>query len=174
MALSLSMVTPRNLALVVFLSCVGLLGSAYYFEYVMFLDPCPLCIMQRIAVLIVGIGALGAVFWHSKFAAWTGSIVMTLGSALGIFVAGRHVWIQSLPADQVPTCGPSLDYMVDTLPWADVLAVMLRGNGNCAEGVWSFLGLSMPAWVLVWMIGFGLISAYFLVMAYRAKHDSER
>lgn len=173
MALSMSMVTPRNLAVAIFLSCVGLLASAYYFEYVMFLDPCPLCIMQRIAVLIVGIGALFAVFWQSKYAAWIGTVMMALGSALGVFVAGRHVWIQSLPADQVPTCGPSLDYMVGTLPWADVLAIMLRGNGNCADGVWSFLGLSMPAWVLVWMIGFALVSVYFLLMAFRVKRNRE-
>ena len=101
MTISKAMLTPRNVAIVVFLSCVGLLASAYYFEYVMFLDPCPLCIMQRIAVLIVGLGALSAIFWQSKYAARIGTIVMTLGSMLGVFVAGRHVWIQSLPADQV-------------------------------------------------------------------------
>jgi disulfide bond formation protein DsbB len=79
------------------------------------------------------------------------------------------MWIQSLPADQVPTCGPSLEYMVDTLPWAEVLTVMLRGNGNCAETQWSFIGLSMPAWVLVWFVGFMLISITLFFMASKKR-----
>lgn len=160
---------PKNIALAVLLSCIGLLAAAYYFEYVMFLDPCPLCIMQRIGVLVVGIGALIAFFWSKPACAWLGSVTMALGSLLGIAVAGRHVWIQSLPADQVPSCGPSLDYMVETLPILEVLSVMLRGNGNCADGHWSFLALSMPTWVLLWFIGFALISGYFLLMAKRKK-----
>ncbi|MAA71881.1 MAG: disulfide bond formation protein B [Bermanella sp.] len=151
----------RMIYLAVFLACTGLLASAYYFEYVMYMDPCPLCIMQRIAVLIVGIGGLlGFLLGRNQVARLVGAVVMCLGALLGLGVAGRHVWIQSLPADQVPTCGPSLEYMVDTLPWADVLTIMLRGNGNCADAHWLFLGLSMPQWVLVWFVGFTLVGVY--------------
>jgi disulfide bond formation protein DsbB len=148
-----------------FLACMSLLGAAYYFEYVMYLDPCPLCVMQRIAVLLVGLVSLSGFLLglegiKQKFHA----VLLFVTASFGLFVAGRHMWIQSLPADQVPTCGPSLEYMVDTLPWAEVLTVMLRGNGNCAETQWSFIGLSMPAWVLIWFVGFMLISiALFLI-----------
>jgi disulfide bond formation protein DsbB len=105
-------------------------------------------------------GLLGFLLGRNQVARLAGAVVMCLGAILGLGVAGRHVWIQSLPADQVPTCGPSLEYMVDTLPWADVLTIMLRGNGNCADAHWLFLGLTMPQWVLVWFVGFILVGMY--------------
>ncbi|MGK0446056.1 MAG: disulfide bond formation protein DsbB [Bermanella sp.] len=154
----------RIIYLAVFLACTGLLAAAYYFEYALYMDPCPLCIMQRIAVFTVGIaGLLGLLLGHNQVARIATAVIMSLGALLGIGVAARHVWIQSLPADQVPTCGPSLEYMVDTLPWAEVLTVMLRGNGNCADAHWSLFGLSMPQWVLVWFVGFTVVGIYLAV-----------
>jgi len=154
----------RIIYLAVFLACTGLLAAAYYFEYALYMDPCPLCIMQRIAVFMVGIaGLLGFLLGHNQVARIATAVIMSLGALLGIGVAARHVWIQSLPADQVPTCGPSLEYMVDTLPWAEVLTVMLRGNGNCADAHWSLFGLSMPQWVLVWFVGFTVVGIYLAV-----------
>ncbi len=156
----------KNIFLMVFISCAGLLASAYYFEYALYLDSCPLCIMQRIAVLFVGlVGLSGYIIASTQFKQRVHTVLMALSALFGVFVAGRHVWIQSLPADQIPTCGPSLEYMVDTLPWAEVLSVMLRGNGNCADAQWSFLGLSMPLWVLIWFVGYMLLAG---VMYYRA------
>lgn len=157
-------ISNRVISLLIFIACAGLLGTAYYFEYVLYMDPCPLCIMQRIAVLIVGLaGLLGFLLAHNQVARVVSPVLMGIGALLGISVAGRHAWIQSLPADQVPTCGPSLEYMVDTLPWAEVLTVMLRGNGNCADSHWSFIGLSMPQWMLVWFIGFIVAAMYLLI-----------
>lgn len=159
-------ISNRMLSLCVFIACAALLASAYYFEYVLYMDPCPLCIMQRVAVLLVGLsGLVGFLLAHNLIARLASAVIMLLSASLGIAVAGRHVWIQSLPADQVPTCGPSLEYMVDTLPWAEVLSVMLRGNGNCADSHWSFIGLSMPQWVLVWFVGFALVAIYLAVTA---------
>ena len=156
-------ISNRIIYLLVFLACAGLLAAAYVFEYVYYMDPCPLCIMQRIAVLLIGIsGLVGFIFASSMLAKVSASIFMLLSSILGMSVAGRHIWIQGLPADEIPTCGPSLEYMVDTLPWADVLALMLRGNGNCADGHWSFIGLSMPQWVMVWYVGFAVVALYLL------------
>ena len=160
-------VTNQNIFLGVFLICASLLGAAYYFEYVLFLDPCPLCIMQRIAVLMIGLVGLSAfILAKTEFSQKLHASLMGLSAVFGIGVAGRHVWIQSLPADQIPTCGPSLEYMVDTLPWAEVLTVMLRGNGNCADAQWAFMGLSMPLWVLLWFVGFVLVAG---VLFLRAK-----
>jgi disulfide bond formation protein DsbB len=152
------------ISLAVFVSCAALLAGAYYFEYILYMDPCPLCIMQRIAVLLVGIaGLLGFLLARNQIAQLASGVFMLLSAVLGMGVAGRHVWIQSLPADQVPTCGPSLEYMVDTLPWAEVLTVMLRGNGNCADSHWAFLGLSMPQWVLVWFVGFAVVATFLVI-----------
>lgn len=159
-------ISNRQIFILIAVSCVGLLASAYYFEYAMFLDPCPLCMMQRIAVLLVGLAAIIGIVFTEPTIQFIGSLVTALFALFGIGVAGRHVWIQNLPADQVPTCGPSLEYMVDTLPWAEVLAVMLRGNGNCADLQWSFLGLSMPMWVLVWFVGYFAVAGF---MAWRIK-----
>ena len=154
----------RQIYMLGFLMCAGLLGAAYYFEYAMYLDPCPLCIMQRIAVFALGVvfflGAMHNPSYVLIQRIYTGAGVgaATFGSA----IAGRHVWIQNLPADEVPTCGPSLEYMVDALPLAELIGVMLRGNGNCAEAVWSFFGLSMPQWTLIWFVAFVLGGVYLI------------
>jgi disulfide bond formation protein DsbB len=164
-------ISNQNMFLGVFIASASLLAAAYYFEYVLFLDPCPLCIMQRIAVLMVGlVGLSGFIFASSAVSQKVHSVLMFLSGVFGIAVAGRHVWIQNLPADQIPTCGPSLEYMVDTLPWAEVLTVMLRGNGNCADAQWAFMGLSMPLWVLLWFVGFVILAAGLFYRAHKSKH----
>jgi disulfide bond formation protein DsbB len=154
-------ISNQSLFLMVFLSCAALLATAYYFEYALYMDPCPLCIMQRIAVLMVGlVGLSGFILAKKEVGQRVHAGLMVVSAIFGLSVAGRHVWIQSLPADQIPTCGPSLDYMVGTLPWAEVLSVMLRGNGNCADAQWSLLGMSMPMWVLMCFAGFMLLAAF--------------
>ncbi len=163
-------ISIQKMFLAVFVACASLLAAAYYFEYVLFLDPCPLCIMQRIAVLMIGlVGLSGFLLARSSLSQKVHSVFMSLSALFGIAVAGRHVWIQSLPADQIPTCGPSLEYMVDTLPWAEVLTVMLRGNGNCADAQWAFLGLSMPLWVLLWFAGFVILAAGLFYKAHKSN-----
>ena len=165
-------ISNQNMFLATFVACASLLAAAYYFEYVLFLDPCPLCIMQRIAVLMIGlVGLSGFLLARSSFSQKVHSVLMSLSALFGIAVAGRHVWIQNLPADQIPTCGPSLEYMVDTLPWAEVLTVMLRGNGNCADAQWAFMGLSMPLWVLLWFVGFVILAAGLFYRAHKSSSE---
>ena len=164
----ITVIDNRKIFLLVFISCFALLAAAYYFEYALYLDPCPLCIMQRIAVLLVGLVAFsGFIMASTAIGEKVHATLMALAAVFGVFVAGRHVWIQNLPADQVPTCGPSLEYMVGTLPWAEVLSIMLRGNGNCADAQWLFMGLSMPMWVLIWFVGFILLSGFMGIRAVR-------
>lgn len=132
---------------------LALLGYALYTEYFQGLQPCPLCVTQRGFYVLVGVLALAAALQHpgrTGRAVYGGLIA--LAAAGGAAVAGRQVWLQHLPADQVPACGPSLDYMLDTFPLMETLQVMLRGDGNCAEVVWRFLGLSMPEWSLLWFL----------------------
>ena len=133
-----------------FLGCAGLMAYALYAEHVLFLMPCPLCVFQRMAVIALGFSfALAALHNPSGRGRYfyTGLIAVTAGAGVG--VAGRHVWLQNLPADQVPSCGPGFDYIIDSFPLADALKLIFTGSGECASVDWQFLGLSMPTWVVI-------------------------
>lgn len=146
---------PRLVYLYVFLFCAALLGVAMYMEHVMMLEPCPLCIMQRVFYIAAGLVALAA-FIHNPVA--RGKVIYgslaTLMSAIGGGFAIRQIYLQHLPEDQVPACGPSLSYMMDNFPMKDVLAVMFSGDGNCAEVVWRdpVIGMNIAEWSLVCFI----------------------
>jgi disulfide bond formation protein DsbB len=150
--------------LLVALACAGLMAYALYAQEILGLHSCPLCITQRIFVILVGSVALVA-FMHNPAGALR-RVYAGLGmvsAVAGAIVAGRHVYIQSLPADQVPSCGPDLEYMFNTFPFTEAVTVLLRGDGNCAVVDWSFLGLSMPGWVLIAFIGLLAVNAWQLI-----------
>ena len=141
-----------------FISCAGLLGAAYYFEYFLYLDPCPLCVVQRLVTLVIGVCCLvAALGQHRLGLQLTMMLLVTITAAFGVWVADHHVWIQNLPEDQVPACGPDLAYMMETLPMNELISRMLEGNGSCADVSWSFLSLSMPEWMRVWFTVFTLV-----------------
>lgn len=149
-------IQPRIGFSIVLACTAGLLGFALYQQYLAFLDPCPLCVFQRIAFMWIGAVALLALL-HNP--ARTGRVAYgvlgSLGALCGAIVAGRHVWLQSLPPEEVPECGPGLNYMLETLPLTEVLSKVFLGSGSCAEVHWTFLGLSMPGWTLVWFVLLG-------------------
>jgi len=124
---------------------------ALYAQYVLNLEPCPLCIFQRLAVIAMGIIFLlcSIIDPKSKISKLLASFSFTAAASIGIAVASRHVWLQNLPSDQVPGCGPGLDFMLSTFPLAEVLEMVLSGSGECANVDWSFLSLSMPSWVII-------------------------
>jgi protein dithiol:quinone oxidoreductase len=135
-----------------FLVCVGLLGFALFAEKYWHLFPCPLCIFQRVGFIVMALFfLLGALHAPRSGARWVYTGGTLLGALFGIAVAGRHLWIQSLPADQIPSCGPPLDYMFSAFPFAHVLQLVFTGSGECAK-VEPILGLPMPAWTLLWFI----------------------
>ena len=143
--------------------CMALMATALYFQHVLGLEPCPLCVFQRIFVIVVGaIMVVGAI--HDPGALWRRIYALGIAvfSTLGIVVAGRHVWLQNLPADQVPECGPGLEYMLEAFPLGDALNMVFRGSGECAEVQWSFLGLTIPGWTLLIFIGLLGFSVYLL------------
>jgi len=115
----LNKITPRIWNLFVVVCCAALLGFALYNQYVDYLDPCPLCIFQRVVFFCMGAIAL---------------------------LAAIH--------------GPGLNYMLENFPLAEVLSTVLRGSGSCAEVIWSFLGLSMPMWTMIWYVGLGLMTLW--------------
>lgn len=114
------------------------------------LEPCPLCWLQRFGFLGVGlVSFVAALHGPGQFGVRVYGLLLVATAGAGLGTAGRQLWLQSLPADQVPACGPSVEYMLDVLPLAEVLTTALRGTGDCAEVVWRFLGLSIPGWTAV-------------------------
>ncbi|MCK9621072.1 MAG: disulfide bond formation protein B [Methylobacter sp.] len=133
-----------------FLGCVFLLSMGAYFQFVQGLDPCPLCISQRIAILLTGLVFLSAVLHNPGPAGTKAYAVLGAVTALcGAAISTRHVWIQHLPADKVPECGPGLDYVMQNFPLSETVKLMLSGTGDCAKVDWTLLGFSMPAWTLL-------------------------
>jgi len=128
--------------------CALLLGFGYFLQYVQGLDPCPLCQVQRAFYYLVGAAFLAGAA-HGKFLPAYGSLA-ALFAVGGIGTAGRQVWLQHLPADKVPQCGPDLDFMLKNLPLSRTLEKLFTGTGECAVVDWSFLGLSIAEWSLAW------------------------
>jgi disulfide bond formation protein DsbB len=142
-----------------FISCVLMLATAAFFQIIMDLQPCPLCISQRIAIFILGLVFLIATLHNPlgigrKIYAILGSFTALIGAS----ISARHVWIQNLPEDDIPECGPGLAYIFENFPLIDTIKLMLNGTGECAEVLWTFLGLSIPAWTFVALIVLAILS----------------
>ena len=150
-------ITRRNLLLTGFLFCVLLIAYALYTQYVLGLEPCPLCILQRVAVITLGLSFLFMALKHpqTKQSKFFASLLLMIISLAGAGIAARHVWLQNLPPDKVPGCGPGLDFMMSNFPLSEALEMVFSGSGECAEISWSFAFLSMPAWVIIWLIVLG-------------------
>jgi len=151
-----------------FLVCVALIGFALYTQHYLYLNPCPLCIFQRIAFGVLGLMfLLGGLFAPKGITGrriW--GVIALIPALTGVGIAGRHVWLTHLPPDQVPSCGPPLDFMMEASPLADVIRQVLTGSGECAKVDWTFLGLSMPAWALAWFV---LLALWILATAFRRR-----
>ena len=129
----------------VLLAVISMLFARVYLQTYVGLEACPLCMSQRVFVVLWGVIALVAAV-HNPQTVGRRVYAVLCGAAAwaGAAVAARHVWLQHLPADLVPACGPSLDYMLENLPFQDTLSIVLAGDGNCAEIDWTFLGFSIP------------------------------
>ncbi len=151
----LSLIPPRRSSyLLAFAVCAALIGHALYVQYVQSLEPCPLCMLQRVGVIASGVVMLVAGLHNpGRSGAVVYALLNTVAAGFGAAIAIRHLWIQALPPDQVPLCGPGLSYMLETMPLADVLIKALHGSGECADKSWQFLGLTMPGWTLIFFIG---------------------
>ncbi len=149
--------SKRELNLAGLFACAGLLGYAGYAQFHLGLDPCPLCILERLGVAGLGlVFLLAAVHDPGRTGARIYAVLIAALALAGAGIAARHVWIQHLPADRVPSCGPGLNYLLETFPLTKTLRLVLTGSGECARVVWRFLGLSMPEWVLAWFVAFGV------------------
>jgi len=149
----LARMSRRQGNLIGFLACLALIGYALFCQYGLKLEPCPLCILQRVAVITAGaLFLVAALHDPGKLGARVYGALIDLAALFGIGVAARHMWIIAQPPGTVAECGASLDYMMDVLPLHEVLAKVLKGSGECAKIDWHFLGLNMPTWVLMCLV----------------------
>lgn len=155
----------RTISLSVAAVCGGLIAIAIlYFQNHLGLEPCYLCITQRVFVIAVGVIFLIAGL-HNPAA--TGQKIYaglaTLAALGGSFFSIKQLWLQGLPEDKVPACGPPVDYLFDAFSATDAISMLLRGDGNCAEVQWQLLGISMPGWVLVSFVGLAGVGLFQLL-----------
>lgn len=145
--------------------CMGALVYAIvWLQMLRGLEPCPLCILDRVAFAIAAVvfmlAALHGPGSRGRRLYAVGALVPLI---FGLGTAGRHVWLQHLPADQVPACGPSLGYMLDNFPLQRAIDLVLRGSGSCADIQWQFLGGSIAEWTLILFAGLALLAGWLLV-----------
>jgi len=160
----------RTLFLAILACCLGLLGIGLYLQHGLKLEPCPLCILQRVAFLAIGMTSMLA-FLHNPgvmVRRFYGLLIL-LFSLAGAAVAGRNLWLQGLPPDRVPECGPGLDYMLEAFPLTKALPMIFQGSGECAKVEWTMFGLSIPAWALGWFGLFFLAGLAALLLRERVK-----
>ena len=151
----------RAANLVGFLWCAALIAYALYVQYQLHEEPCPLCVFQRVAVIATGIVFLLAFLHNPGRTAGRGyAALIVVATLAGIAIAARHVWIIAQPEGTVAACGATLDYMLDVLPLREVISTVLSGSGECAKVTWSFLGLSMPGWVLINLLALGMLGVF--------------
>ena len=159
--------SPRWLYLAGVLVVAVLFASALYLQYALRQEPCPLCMIQRVIFISIGtVFFIAALHNPKRVAARVYSALIALFALGGAVVASRHIWIQHLPKDQVPACGPGLDFMLKNFPMADVWQELMHGSGECAEKSWTFLTLGIPEWSLVWYV---LLGTWALMVALRKQ-----
>lgn len=150
------------------LVCAALLSYGYYLQYFQGQDPCPLCLVQRgFYYLVLAVFAVAALHGPRRAGGMIYSVAAVFFSFCGAAVAARQVWLQHQPPDRVPDCGPDLFFMLENLPLARTLEKLFMGSGQCAEVNWTFLGLSIAGWSLVW---FAALAVYALWLAFRGRN----
>lgn len=136
------------------------LAASYYFQYVLGLQPCPLCLMQRFCVILLAILSLACLFAKKSRVL---TFMQLLVSCAGLYFSLRQVWLQSLPEGLAPSCMPSLDILIQYFPWQTVAQALFWGSGDCAQSSWHFLGLSMPGWSSLYFLFMIIASIAFML-----------
>ena len=156
--------SSRSLFFVAFIGTLLLMGGALYLEHYVGLTPCPMCILQRICVIAFGLVCLlaalqGPAHVGRRIYAGTALLFVLLGGG----TAARQIWLQSVPPDQLGSCLPSLEFMINALPMQDIVRLVFQGTADCAEVKWTLLGMSVPEWSLlafVIMAGFCVLQLF--------------
>jgi len=154
----LSFLSARRFHGLVAFAAFSLLLVAFYMEYQMGLEPCPLCMLQRIVFFSIGVVSLVSFITANQTARRICSWLVVLLSIAGAALAIRHLYLQNLPEDQLPACLPGLSYMFEVFPWQEIMQAMIMGTGECGDVVWTLFGISIPGWTLIAFIGMALVN----------------
>jgi disulfide bond formation protein DsbB len=153
-----------------FAVCAGLLGFALYLQYFEGQEPCPLCILQRtVYMALVLVFLVAALHGPGRTGAMLYGWLLFIIASVGVAIAARHVWLQHLPKDRIPECGPGLEYMLRKFSALRALEKVLAGSGECAEVSWRFVGLSIAEWSLLWLMLLGAFVVYLTLIARRKR-----
>jgi len=154
----------RLLYMLIFLACLFLLGTAILIEPFRSMNPCPMCMMQRaVFVALAAVTLVAALHNPSGTGRFIYGGATLLIAVTGAAIAGRQIWLQSLPEDQVPACGPGLEYMLDVFPLLEVIQMSLVGTGDCAEVQWTLFGISIPGWSFLAFSLIAVIALYTMI-----------
>jgi len=160
-------ISRRWLYLAGALTVAVLFGAALYLQYVLREEPCPLCMVQRVIFIVIGVLFFVAALHNAtQLGARIYSGLIAVTALGGIAVAARHIWIQHLPKDQVPACGPGLDFMLKHFPLSDVWQELMHGSGECAAKGWTFLSMGIPEWSL---LCYAVLGAWALLIAFKKQ-----
>lgn len=138
-----------------FIITASMFATAMYMQHVMYLDPCPLCIVTRVIVLILAILFLTTLIVNP--AAWgrrVMGVLFTLATLSGVIVSSRHSWLQHFPPEANEACGPGLNFWMDNLPASEVIQNVFKGTAECSAVSWTMFGLSIPEWSLIIFLAF--------------------
>ncbi len=152
------MFSPRIIYSIIFAICASLLGFGLYLEHAVGLEPCPLCVFQRVAYIVIGLIALiAAIHNPKKLFERIYNFLIFMASFCGAGIAGRQIWLQHLPANKIPECGLGLEYMLNFFPFIDAIKMILSGSGECAKVQWTFLNFSIAEWSILFFIGLMIV-----------------
>lgn len=147
---------PRRILALVAAACVAMLAFGLYLQHGVGLEPCPMCIVQRYALILVAVVAAVAAALRGRGAHIAGSALMVLVAGFGAFVAARQSWLQWYPPE-IASCGRDFYGMIETFPLKRVIPMIFRGSGDCTKIDWTFLGLSIANWSFLWFVFFVLV-----------------
>jgi len=166
---TMTLPNSRLLFLLIFIGCISVLGTAIFIEPFKSMDPCPMCMMQRVVFSGLGILALIAVLHNPAYIGQKiYSVLLAITAIGGASISIRQLWLQSLPEEQVPACGPGIDYMLDVFPLLEVIEMSLRGTGDCAKVQWTLFNISIPGWSLLAFTGMSIIA---LIILFRKRAE---
>lgn len=155
----------RNIFLTGFIFCFSVLLAAYYIEYQLLIEPCPLCLLQRIVFALIGlVFFIGYLANPVNIGRYLSSAMISLFAMMGIALAARQIWLQHLPPDQVPSCSAGVERLLELYPILDVLSLILKGTAECAEIDFEILTLPLSNWSLLGFSGFFFISIALIVL----------
>lgn len=148
----MTIINYRNIQILLAFTALFILTCSLCFQYVLDMEPCPLCLMQRLAVILLLIMSTIGIFVNKSSTGKRIAVTMFLIAGFGLYFASRQLWLQSLPPGHAPACMPGMDVLIQYFPWKDILHALLFGDGDCAEVRWTWLGLTMPAWAAVYFV----------------------